>query len=84
MFLIDQHAVQEEIVKLLPLISEANVISEELNKYVTFELVIIPSIVYEKGKESSIQNSQKYIKKCSNLISISFFSEELLLEFQMY
>ncbi len=73
MFLIDQHAVQEEIVKLLPLISEANVISEELNKYVIFEIVIIPSIVYEKGKESSIQNSQKYIKKCNNLKSISFF-----------
>jgi hypothetical protein len=73
LFLIDQHAVQEEIVKLLPLISEANVISEELNKYVIFEIVIIPSIVYEKGKESSIQNSQKYIKKCNNLKSISFF-----------
>jgi hypothetical protein len=43
------------------LISEANAISEELNKYITFELVIVPSIAIDSGNETNIfsNNNQK-------------------------
>jgi kinesin family protein 1 len=38
----EQEELQEKILSLLPLLSEVNAISEELNKYRTFEIVIMP------------------------------------------
>ena len=38
----EQEDVQEKILSLLPLLSEVNAISEELNKYRVFEIVLIP------------------------------------------
>ena len=39
---IEQEVIQERILNLLPLLSEVNAISEELNKYRTFELILMP------------------------------------------
>ena len=38
----EQEDVQEKILSLLPLLSEVNAISEELNKYRVFEIVLMP------------------------------------------
>ena len=38
----EQEQIQEKILSLLPLLSEVNAISEELNKYRTFEIVLMP------------------------------------------
>ena len=53
--------VQEEIIKLLPLISEANCISEELNKYITFELIIVPSIALDNQKEANSASQKLFL-----------------------
>jgi kinesin family member 1 len=39
---IEQEDIQEKILSLLPLLSEINAISEELNKYRVFEIVLMP------------------------------------------
>lgn len=38
----EQEEIQEKILSLLPLLSEINAISEELNKYRVFEIVLMP------------------------------------------
>ncbi len=44
---IEQEEIQEKILSLLPLLSEVNAISEELNKYRTFEIVLMPISSWE-------------------------------------
>lgn len=39
---VEQEDIQEKILSLLPLLSEINAISEELNKYRVFEIVLMP------------------------------------------
>lgn len=39
---IEQETLQQKILPLLPLLSEVNAISEELNKYRTFEIILMP------------------------------------------
>lgn len=39
--LTDQQIAQEEVLEILPLITEVNAVSEELNKHRTFEVVLI-------------------------------------------
>lgn len=43
----EQEELQEKILSLLPALSEVNAISEELNKYRTFEIVIMPISSWE-------------------------------------
>jgi hypothetical protein len=43
----EQEEIQEKILSLLPLLSEVNAISEELNKYRTFEIVLMPISSWE-------------------------------------
>ena len=43
----DQEEIQEKILTLLPLLSEVNAISEELNKYRVFEIVLMPISSWE-------------------------------------
>jgi len=38
---IDRQIVQEQVLDILPLVSEVNAISEELNKYQTFDVVLM-------------------------------------------
>ena len=47
---IDQQRAQEQVLELLPMISEVNAVSEELNKYRHFELVLI-SAGYQEEKD---------------------------------
>lgn len=44
---VEQEEIQEKILSLLPLLSEVNAISEELNKYRTFEIVLMPVSSWE-------------------------------------
>lgn len=39
----EQQIAQEQVLELLPMVSEVNAISEELNKHRTFEVVLISS-----------------------------------------
>jgi hypothetical protein len=39
---IEQEEIQEKILSLIPLLSEVNSISEELNKYRIFEIILMP------------------------------------------
>ncbi len=39
---IEQEEIQQKILSLLPLLSEVNAISEELNKYRVFEIILMP------------------------------------------
>jgi len=40
-YLTDKQVTQEQILELLPWVSEANAISEELNKYRSFDVVVL-------------------------------------------
>lgn len=42
--LTDKQVTQEQILELLPWVSEVNAISEELNKYRSFDVVVLPSV----------------------------------------
>ncbi|CAF4338572.1 unnamed protein product, partial [Rotaria sp. Silwood2] len=56
---IEQEEIQEKILSLLPLLSEVNAISEELNKYRTFEIVLMPISAWEG---TAIKGSRVMIK----------------------
>ena len=45
----EQQLVQEQVIDLLPMVSEANAISEELNKYCQFEVVLISAAAQAGG-----------------------------------
>lgn len=57
---IEQRIIQEQIIELLPIISDVNAIAEELNKHRFFEVILVPSIAFEEKNQKS-QNTQKYI-----------------------
>ena len=44
---VEQEDLQEKILSLLPILSEVNAISEELNKYRVFEIVLMPISSWE-------------------------------------
>lgn len=44
---IEQEQLQQKILNILPLLSEANAISEELNKYRVFEIILMPITFYD-------------------------------------
>ena len=43
----DQQIAQEQVLEILPMVSEVNAISEELNKHRTFEVVLISAAAQE-------------------------------------
>ncbi|CAF5217887.1 unnamed protein product, partial [Rotaria magnacalcarata] len=45
--MIEQEDFEQKVLNLLPLISEANLISEELNKYRLFEIILMPLSSWE-------------------------------------
>jgi hypothetical protein len=47
---LEEQNIQDQIVELLPTISDANAISEELNKYKMFEVVLVPAVAFETEK----------------------------------
>lgn len=54
----EQKLIQEEIIELLPTVTEVNAISDELNKHRLFEIIIVPSIAFEDFNPKS-PNGQK-------------------------
>lgn len=49
----DQKAIQEEIIELLPIVTDVNAISDELNKHRLFEIILVPAIAFEQSTKSS-------------------------------
>jgi deoxycytidylate deaminase len=48
----EQQIVQEQILEILPMVSEVNAVSEELNKHKSFEVVLISAAAQEgSGKQ---------------------------------
>ena len=44
----EQKMIQDEIIELLPIVSDVNAISDELNKHRLFEIIIVPAIAFEE------------------------------------
>ncbi len=55
----EEQIIQEQIIELLPIISDVNAIAEELNKYKHFEVVLVPLIAFE-NKENDNKLGQKF------------------------
>ena len=53
----DRQIIQDQVLEILPMVSEANAISEELNKYQTFDVVLVT--VSGQGKASG--NGARYL-----------------------
>ncbi|CAF3182883.1 unnamed protein product [Rotaria socialis] len=62
---VEQEEIQEKILSLLPLLSEVNAISEELNKYRTFEIVLMPISSWE----GTAAKGSKVLIKMRNLLN---------------
>ena len=50
----DQQIAQEQVLEILPLVTEVNAISEEINKQRTFEVVLISAAAQEGGLNSNV------------------------------
>ena len=68
----EEQIIQEQIIELLPIISDVNAIAEELNKYKHFEVVLVPLIAFE-NKESDKIGQKFEIEKKMEIISIPIF-----------
>ncbi|CAF0889778.1 unnamed protein product [Adineta ricciae] len=66
---IEQEVIQEKILTLLPLLSEVNAISEELNKYRVFELVLMPISTWDGVP----MKGTKVMIRMRNLINQNFW-----------
>lgn len=60
----DQQQAQEQVLELLPLVSEANAMSEELDKQKAFEVILIAGAVQESGSKET-----KVVVKMKNLLN---------------
>ena len=48
-FIVDQQIAQEQVLEILPMVSEVNAVSEELNKQKSFEVVLISAAAQESS-----------------------------------
>ena len=48
----EQQVAQEQILEILPMVSEVNAVSEELNKHKSFEVVLISAAAQEGSGRS--------------------------------
>lgn len=65
---IDQQIAQEQVLEILPMVSEVNAVSEELNKHKAFEVVLISAAAQEGGEIGGANT--KYVDHCLYLISL--------------
>ncbi|XP_012936827.1 kinesin-like protein KIF28P [Aplysia californica] len=72
----EQQIVQEQILEILPMVSEVNAVSEELNKHKSFEVVLISAAAQEQAEGKSETGSQedslynaKVMVKMKNLLN---------------
>jgi len=63
----DQQRAQEQVLELLPLLSEANALSEELNKQRFFEIVLFSNV--SSGKTDDQSHATKVLVKMKNLVN---------------
>ncbi|XP_064610352.1 kinesin-like protein KIF28 [Liolophura sinensis] len=63
----DQQIAQEQVLEILPMVSEVNAVSEELNKHKSFEVVLISSVAQE-GMYGANQGT-KVMVKMKNLLN---------------
>ena len=52
----DRQIIQDQVLEILPMVSESNAISEELNKYQTFDVVLLTV----SGQGTASGNGAKY------------------------
>ncbi|XP_048735911.1 kinesin-like protein KIF28 isoform X5 [Ostrea edulis] len=64
----EQQIVQEQVLEILPMVSEVNAVSEELNKQKSFEVVLISAAAQEGGDVTQSQAS-KVTVKMKNLLN---------------
>nr|XP_022339415.1 kinesin-like protein KIF28P isoform X2 [Crassostrea virginica] len=68
----EQQIVQEQVLEILPMVSEVNAVSEELNKQKSFEVVLISAAAQEGGDVTQSQASNwtsKVTVKMKNLLN---------------
>lgn len=68
----EQQIVQEQVLEILPMVSEVNAVSEELNKQKSFEVVLI-SAAAQEGGDITQSHASKYVYQllcCSSFIYI--------------
>lgn len=68
----EQQIVQEQVLEILPMVSEVNAVSEELNKQISFEVVLI-SAAAQEGGDITQSHASKYVYQllcCSSFIYI--------------
>ncbi|CAG5116350.1 unnamed protein product, partial [Candidula unifasciata] len=58
----EQQIVQEQILEVLPMVSEVNAVSEELNKHKSFEVVLVPSAIQVNNSGKSDSGAQVMVK----------------------
>ena len=57
----EQARVQEQVLEMLPMISEVNAVSEELNKYRHFELILLGAATQDDN-ETKVHGSKNSLK----------------------
>lgn len=60
----DQQVAQEQVLEILPMVSEVNAISEELNKHRTFEVVLISAAAQESSYEGPAKTTKYVFSDC--------------------
>ncbi|CAF1375157.1 unnamed protein product, partial [Didymodactylos carnosus] len=70
----EQEDTQEKVLNLLPVLSEVNAISEELNKYRAFEIVVMPTASWEAV---NVKGSKVMIKMRNLLNQNAWFWDEV-------
>ncbi|KAH9515666.1 Kinesin-like protein kif28p [Bulinus truncatus] len=63
----EQQVVQEQILEILPMVSEVNAVSEELNKYRSFEVVLISAVAATAN--NNVDNSPQVMVKMKNMLN---------------
>ncbi|BFZ12722.1 hypothetical protein BsWGS_15761 [Bradybaena similaris] len=58
----EQQIVQEQILEILPMVSEVNAVSEELNKHKSFEVVLVPSAIQVNNSGKPDNGAQVMVK----------------------
>ena len=64
----DQQIAQEQVLEILPMVSEVNAVSEELDKHKSFEVVLIATAATE-GTDLAHNQSTKVMVKMKNLLN---------------
>ncbi|KAK3605709.1 hypothetical protein CHS0354_013504 [Potamilus streckersoni] len=64
----EQQIAQEQILEMLPMVSEVNAVSEELNKHKSFDVVLISAAAQEDGYNNK-SNSTQVMVKMKNLLN---------------